>query len=193
VDEGGQDPGDREPGADPHTLIQLAALGLRTLTPGELATVLSHVARAGFDPAAMEVARSAIAGQTWQNRAIVPSDRVPSDVRHYLLHVVVGMEWPTGTTMDGYVASIRDVILDPTSGVFTNEYGGALALGVIRESGALRGPGGYAWVLVQYRVARGHWMTAFQPVDGPAELDKSEWGTVRWLRMPKRSAASSSD
>ena len=89
--------------------------------------------------------------------------------------------------------SIGEVVLDPTSGVFTNQYGGALALGVIRETGELRGPGGYDWVLVQYRVRRGRWTTAFQPVDGLDELEKLEWGTVRWPRAPTRAAESTSD
>ena len=96
-------------------------------------------------------------------------------------------EWPPGTTLEGYVASIRRVIEDPASGVFVSRYAGAWQLGVIGHSGAARGPNGGRWILLDYRVETGHWVTAYQPtrplkpaVYGPAR------GEVRWLRLPRR-------
>jgi hypothetical protein len=150
----------------------------------ELRLVLDQVAAAGFDPLARETARRPLQGQVWQGQTITTKTRLPPAVRHWLLHARVNAEWPVGTTLHQYVESLRQVILDPDSGVFVNRYRGALSLGVIRQTRDLHGPGGYDWILVQYRVATGHWTTGFQPADGLDEIDAPEWEDVRWLRRP---------
>ena len=109
---------------------------------------------------------------------------MPPDVRHWLLHVVVRREWPDGTTLAAYVESLRAVILDPDSGIFINWYARDLSLGFIRESREFRGPDGYDWVLVQYRVSIGHWTTGYQPRDGLGDMSGSDWGRIAWLRRP---------
>lgn len=176
--------GDHEAQQDANCLIREAADGARVLTSSELQQVLQHVAAAGFDPLAREAARGPLRGLIWNGLPLAASTRIPADARHWLLHVRVNRDWPDGTTLLGYVQSLRTLILDPESGVFTNSYKGELSLGVIRSSRELRGPGGSAWVLVQYRVATGHWTTGFQPVDGLDEITKADWGRVQWLRRP---------
>jgi hypothetical protein len=165
-------------------LIREAAGDARGLTSAELDRVLQHVAAAGFDSRAREAARGPLRGQIWDGQPVTATTRLPAEARHWLLHVLVNREWPDGTTLAGYVDSLRTVILDPDSGVFVNTYKGELSLGAIRMSHALRGPGGYDWVLVQYRVATGHWTTGFQPADGLDEIAKADWGRVQWLRRP---------
>jgi hypothetical protein len=113
---------------------------------------------------------------------------LPAEV-HYLRHVVSQQEWPRGTSLAAYVESIRNVVLDETSEVFTSQYQGTWQLGVVRPSGALRGPGGFAWVLVEYRVATGHWVTAYQPEQGLRELHHPRRSDVRWLRRPPPTSA----
>lgn len=148
--------------------------------------ILEPVARAGFDPNAQEKARGRIAGLPWRGRVVQGSDLLSPAEMHYLWHVVQNGEWPTGTPLAEYVDSIRRVVLDPTSGIFTNRYHAELSLGVVRETRELRGPRGNEWVLVQYRVSRGYWMTAFQPNLGLDELSGPEWSDIRWLQQPER-------
>ena len=162
-----------------------------SVTEAELTQILDHVARAGFDEQAREAARGPLRGQMWQGQPVIGSTRLPPAVRHWLLHALVNREWPVGTTLAGYIDSLRRITLDPDSGVFVNTYQSEISLGIMRESRELRGPGGHAWILVQYRVSTGHWTTGFQPEDGLEEITKPDWGQVRWMRRPTiRSAPS---
>ena len=91
--------------------------------------------------------------------------------------------------MSGYVESLRSVVLDPRSGVAVGRYQGAPQLGVVRESRELHGPQGFDWVVVQYRVGFGFWVTGYQPVAGLREFNRPQWSDVRWLRQPRHSNA----
>ena len=164
--------------------ILQAATGAQSLSSSERREVLAHVARAGFDPAALEQVRGRGAGQVWAGRALLASDRLPPAEAHYVRHVLVGREWPTGTTLQQYVDSLRWLILDPASGAFTSRYAGSWQLGVVRRSGPLRGPEGHAWVLVEYRLATGHWVTGYQPAQGLRELRTPARQEMRWLHRP---------
>jgi hypothetical protein len=170
-------------------LILNTAGGMQRLTPSQLRRVLDHVAQAGFNPLASEQVRGRLAGQSWHGRVLTGRDRLPPAAVKYLWHVVTRQEWPHDTTFQAYIDSIRRVILDPTSGIFTNRYQGAHGLGIVRETRELRGPRGFGWVLVQYRLGWGHWTTAFQPELGLQELDEPEWSDIRWLRPPLRGNA----
>ena len=108
--------------------------------------MLEHVAQAGFDPGAHERARGRVAGLVWQGRVLAGRDMLTPVEVHYVWHVLKREEWPAGTTLGQYVQSIRDVVLDPDSGVFTHRYGTEWQLGVVRESRNLRGPRGADWV-----------------------------------------------
>jgi hypothetical protein len=174
--------------AEAGRLILEAATGARQLSADELQQVSEHVAQAGFDPDARETVRGRLAGLAWKGRTLTGSDRLSPLEVHYLWHVVQLQEWPAGTTLEAYAESIRRVVLDPTSGVFIHRFYGAWQVGIIRESRDLRGPRGREWTLVQYRVSLGHWVTAFQPRAGLAELSKPQWSDLRWLRRPRRSS-----
>lgn len=171
--------------ADADQLIVLAAVGVRHLREDEVRRIVEHVVRAGWDDQALETVRGRLAGLVWQGTTLQGKDRRTSAVTHYLWHVVVQREWPDGTTLDEYTASIRRLILDPASGLFTSTYRGARQLSIVHASGDLRGPGGSDWVLVEYRVATGHWVTAYQPDHALAdEVGRPERENVRWLRRP---------
>jgi hypothetical protein len=90
--------------------------------------------------------------------------------------------------MATYAESIAAVIRDPASAAYMSRYGGAWQLGVIRRSGALRGPGGYDWLLVEYRLETGHWVTAYQPRDRLRFLGAPERTDLLWLRRLPRNA-----
>lgn len=172
-------------------LIAEAATGTRRLTPDELRRVLEHVAQAGFDPTPHARAGGRLTGVQWQGRILRGSDWLTSAEAHYLRHVTANNEWPTGTTMDDYISSIRRVILDRHSGVILSHYQGAPQLTVVRESGVLRGPSGAPWVLVDYRIGLSYWMTAFQPPAGLSVLRSSDRENIQWLRRPRRQTESS--
>lgn len=161
-----------------------AANGSRQLTDAELRHILEHVAQAGFHPQDLETVRGRLTGVPWRGRRLTGVDRLPPAEVKYLWHVLTRQEWPAGTTLLAYLNSIRDVVLDSASGVFTCRYQGIWSLTIVRESGELRGPRGHEWLLVQYRVGRGHWTTAFQLEQGLAELQRPQWSDIRWLRQP---------
>ncbi|MBI4492882.1 MAG: hypothetical protein HY690_08835 [Chloroflexi bacterium] len=164
-------------------LILEAATGARELSPDELQQVLEHVAQAGFDPAP-NVPAVGLAGVVWEGRALKGRDRITNAERHYLRHVNLGHEWPAGTSLKAYLASIQAVITDGRSGVATSRYQGQWQLTVVRRSQDLRGPDGFEWILVDYRVVIGYWVTAYQPRDGLRVLHSPGRGDVRWLRRP---------
>lgn len=165
-------------------LIAAAAAGTRRLNTADLDRVLDHVARAGFDPDALERAGGRLRGIEWGGRTLAGRDRLPPAEVHYLRHVVAMAEWPVGTTFGGYLASLAQIIADPLSGVFTGRYHGGWQLGIIRRSASWRGPWGHEWILIEYRLATGHWTTAFQPENGLDVLVHPERSDVRWLRLP---------
>ena len=167
-------------------LIVDVATGARRATEAELQRIVEHVAQAGFDPHARERVRGRLAGAVWRGQVLRGRDQLPPAELKYLWHVVSRREWPPGTSMEDYLASIRQVILDPASGVLTSRYEGLWQLGVVRRSGDLRGPRGFEWILVEYRVATGHWVTAFQPEQGLGELRSPRRDELRWLRQPRR-------
>jgi hypothetical protein len=86
--------------------------------------------------------------------------------------------------LQGYIDTLCEVARDLSSGLVTYRYQGALQLGVMRASGAMRGPMGHDWVLIQYRLSLGHWVTAFQPELGLRIVDEPHWTDVQWLRQP---------
>jgi hypothetical protein len=183
------DSGTGEPFSDVDRVILEAATGARWLTADELRWVLERVAQTGFDPAALERVRGRLDGVVWQGRTLRGSDRLPPAEVKYAWHVVRQQEWPAGTGLIDYVESIRRVILDPTSGVFVGRYQRAWQLSMVRDSGDLRGPGGGDWILIEYRVDTGHWVTAYQPrVSLERALANPAREDVRWLRRQRPAA-----
>lgn len=170
---------------EPEGLILVAATQARQLTPGELAGVLAHVARDGFDPA-RNVPATGLSGDQWEGQILRGrQDFITSAARHYLRHVVRGQEWPDGTTLDRYEESIRRVVINPRSGAFTSRYDGQWQLGIVRRSGEYQGHGGFEWILVEYRIGIERWVTAFQPSEGLQFIRSPRRSDVRWLRRPR--------
>ncbi len=172
--------------AEAHRLILEATTGTRDLSDDELQRVLEHVAQAGFFPAPNAKAGGRLAGLTWQGRTLTGGDRLPSAEVHYLRHVVARREWPVGTTLEDYLSCGHEVVLDPTSGILAGQLHGLYwHLTIVRRSGRWRGPQGYEWMVVEYRVEFGHWVTIFQLQRGLATITHDpERHRQRWLRQP---------
>lgn len=143
--------------SDVDRLLLDVTQGMRQLVAAELTDLLNQVSRVGFHPTETERVRGRLSSLVWQGRTLKGSDRLPSASVHYLWHVVLRREWPDRTTQAEYIASIRRIITDPVSGVFTNKFQDAPGLGIIRESGDLR---------------------------DLRELNEPEWSDIRWLRRP---------
>lgn len=167
-----------------HQIILDAATDpARQLTATELARVLRHIAGAGFDPLALERVRGNLVGVIGLNGTIIErGDRLLPVEIHYLRHVIAQREWPAGTTLAAYVASIPRIVTDPESGILVCQYQGAWQLTLVRESHQLRGPDGHRWLLVDYRLQTGHWTTAHQLVHGLSSLGPPRREQIRWLR-----------
>ncbi len=168
------------------SIIEAAGRGW-SISEEELDLIVRHVARRGFPPEENARVRLWMDGKRWGGRTLRSGvgNRTTQLAAHYLKHVERDREWPDGTSPAEYVESIRRVVLDPTSGVALNEYQGAVSLAFLRSSGSSRGPNGREWVLVQYRVRIGRWVTAFQPELGLDELKQPDWSDVIWLRGPR--------
>jgi hypothetical protein len=177
-------------GEEDQLILAVATGAIAQLTLLEPRAVLEHIGRAGFDPERRERARGDLAGMIWKGRMVRGNSLLSPADRHYLRHMVARQEWPLGTTQTDYVASIRAVILDRTSGVMLHQYGptahAAWQIAMIRPSGSFQGPGGHEWLLVQYRVTLAHWVTAYQFPGGPSALQADpQMRSVRWLRQPQ--------
>ncbi|NPV85996.1 MAG: hypothetical protein HPY45_08320 [Anaerolineae bacterium] len=162
-------------------LIRVAGLGLRELTHGELERVARHVANAGFSSTEMMRVRTSIRGQVWDGKKLEIGDTIPTDVGHYLKHVVVNQEWPDGTTLEDYKRSLEEVILDQDSDVFVSRYNDAWQIGFVRGSRDWRGSNGGDFIFVEYKVQYGYLVTGYQPEDVIIQLTKKR-ESFRWIR-----------
>lgn len=162
-------------------LILETANGIRRLTSAELRLVREHIAGAGFNPIPNASAQG-LSGVVWKGRTLIGRDRLPAGERHYLDHVVAGQEWPAETDLQSYYDSIRDMILNPGSRMFTSRFGTRWQVTVVGRSGEWRGLRGFPLLLVEYRIGLGHWVTAFQPREGLGILRDHRRTELRWLR-----------
>ncbi|HLI51199.1 MAG TPA: hypothetical protein VKU87_05345 [Thermomicrobiaceae bacterium] len=168
---------------DIEELIEDAFSG-RSLTAREVQAVVEQVAMAGFDPERRINAPREIAGLVWEGQQVEAGERIAVNAAHYLKHVVLQREWPDGTTLATYEADAIRIARDPRSGVFVSSWQGQRTVGVIGFLATACGLRGSGWILVEYRVAMGHWVTVFQPVNGLRYIDRPGRARLQWLRHP---------
>jgi hypothetical protein len=165
-------------------LILDLGLGARRATGRDLEAIRLHVALAGFDPLATYPADVRAAGLQRSNGQVIQrGDQIPTAELHYLRHVVYQREWQVGMTQIQYEDSLRNLALGLRVGILVSvvpPFDWHVA--IIGRTGALRGPGGKEWTVVECRVRTGHWTTGFQPRDGLRFAVKRRW--KRWLRLP---------
>ena len=153
-------------------LIQMVGIGLRDLTPDEFQRVVTHVANAGFDPDRLERAGSRIAGLLWNGKVVKGGDLLPPGEVHYLRHVVAGREWPEGTSINDYYASLRSTIVDSTTKIVISRYGNFWQIGFWGVDGT--------WV--EYRVQYRYWSTGLRPTSLEKVINSKYRKFVKWLR-----------
>lgn len=163
-------------------VAMIAADEGRPFTREEERFVREGVAGAGFDPEGKEKVKGDLAGLRYRGRVLRRGETMPTEERHDATHVVQEGQWPQGTTKEGYVASLRDVVLDPETRILYSRRGARKHLGFVRRSGDLEGLEGREWVWVEYRLETGHWMTGFQRRRSPEEIAaETNREDTRWL------------
>lgn len=163
-------------------------MGMRQLSEKDLRLIARHVARKYFARSKFLFVRNYARNKRWGGRIVRRNDRIESAADHYLKHVETNQEWPVGTTPAEYVQSLRDVILDPDSGIYTSQFDNqGYHIAFIRRSRDLKGPGGRDWVMIEYRLATERWTTGFQPRDGLRWIthNPTRRNDVREHRPPK--------
>ncbi|MEZ0396822.1 MAG: phage minor head protein [Anaerolineales bacterium] len=166
-------------------LIRIAGLGLRELNDDELQRIVEKITKAGFNREHSSLVKPEMAGIFWGGKYLKVGERLPTDEWHFVKHVLVRQEWPEGTSLTGYLDSLRAVIRNPESGIMISKYQGIYwQVAFIMQSGEYRGVGGGDFILVEYRDGYGFWITGFQPVDLQRQL-QSYRSDIRWLRKIK--------
>ena len=178
-------------GVDPTEFIHQLATSGRQATDAEIATIRTFVADQGYEPAGRKRADGAVMRQalTLYGRVLTHHELIPIAERDYLKHVADGEEWPLGTSMDDFVRSLRDTVLNPEGGLFLAMIGTRLALTFVAASGRWRGPNSGGWIRVGYGVDYKYWTAGYQPKHGVSDLDEAaRGGAGRWLREPQHRA-----
>lgn len=135
----------------------------RSVEPRGLQLVLEHVARRGFDPLAREPVRAGMVGQIWGGSPLRRGQWLSTGAAHYVRHVLAGREWPPGTGYQRYLDDIRRIVLAPDSGLLVSRFGDAgWQLTAVGNIAIVSEQIGSPWVMVEYRVATGYWITAFR-------------------------------
>lgn len=166
-------------------LLEVAATG-RDLTNEEIRTVRQQVAQAGYDPTGHTPAGGRLAGLSLQGQILTGKTRVRVGDAHYLRHVVMGQEWPVGTTFAAYLESLRQVVRDPQNGILLDQLQNTWQLTFAARSGRWRGPSGDEWIIVAHRINYGYWVTGFQPRGGLDHLTRDPGRhNQRWLVPPE--------
>lgn len=143
-------------------LIRDIADTARPATEDELRQVSEYIAGLGFSPNEL--------------------------LRHYEKHVKRQREWPQTITDVEYVESLRQLVLDGRRGIAVSKWwrNPQWHVTIMGESGVFKGPGGYDWIALEYRVGDESWATAFQSEAGLDHVDSHyRRRNVRWLRQPK--------
>ena len=153
--------------------------------PRALERVCEHVAAAGYDPDSRVQIDRRLAGHEWRGRVLAVDDRLPAAEAHYLKHVVVQREWPEGMSEAEYRRSLLAMVRAPDTAILASRYSGHWHLTYLGASRLMRGVGGGEWIMLEYDVPEGHWVTAFQPEAGMSYvLASRRRGDMRWLREP---------
>lgn len=130
-----------------------------------LQKLLALISLAGFDP-----------------NSIVRRKGITSAENHFLRH---RNEWPQDTTLQDYLESGQRAAQSAT-GVMLSLYLGELQITLFTPSGEMRGIDGGPWIMLEYRISIGHWVTLHQPGSTIREIESNpRRSEVQWLRRPE--------
>lgn len=164
-------------------IIEIIESG-REATDDEIQRIREHVAGVGFEPGGWTKAGIHIHGLLWNGQIIHSNDRMSNLIAHFLRHTVAQQEWPTGTTLDEYIASLRRAVEDPEGGIALEKRFHQWQLSFIADARESQGLKSRGWILVGYPVEYGYWATGFQPDLGLHHFTLDVTEGERWLREP---------
>lgn len=164
-----------------HRLVTEIAMKGGKPSVDDLRQLGEHVAAVGFDPQAMSRGGTRVAGAVWRGQRLTGKEILPNGVAHYLRH---RREWPVGTTLDAYVASLRDAARNPGGGIALDDRGG-LRLTIVAPVGAPRESDSGVWVIIGYPVNYGYWTTGYRTSQSLEDIFQQLGDGRRWLREPK--------
>jgi hypothetical protein len=158
--------------------------GLHRPTGRDLIDIRVHVAQAGFSPSRTLSVDSRVVGLRRADGTLVnANDKLPSAELHYLRHVERQEEWPRGTSQEQYQNSLADLAAGLRVGILLRQIAHfGWHLSIVGRSGGWKGRLGSDWMIVEYRVSDGHWVTGYQPRDGLMFANRRL--RRRWLRLP---------
>jgi len=163
-------------------LIKFASLDLRPLTNREIGKITNLVAERGFNDNLLEKAGGRLAGLEWEGNTIKGSDTLGVGVAHYLRHAVFKEEWPKGTSINEYYASLRNVVEDKTTKIFIGSYLNELQISFIRDAKELAGKDSGGTILIEYRPKLGYFVTANQVKTELEIIEDAKRSGIIWIR-----------
>ena len=151
------------------------------IDPGSLAALIQRLA---------EGRRSATEREAVQIRALFAERCLPFDVTprvrlKYEQHVHEGAEWPSDTTPEEYLESLRSTVKDQRSGMYATfeiELDDWTVYFVGRVRRPWRGVRAGQRIVVLFRREPQRWITGFQARDGDAYVENQEGS---WLFRPR--------
>jgi hypothetical protein len=105
-----------------------------------------------------------------------------SGVVHYLRHAVFKEEWPKGTSLSEYLASLQNVITDKTTRIFAGNYQGELQISFIRDANEFAGKDSSGTILIEYRSKLGYLVTANQVKTEFEIVNDNKRSGIIWIR-----------
>ena len=157
----------------------------RLPTSLDLHVIRQYAARSGFDPTATTRAGGRLSGLSWQGRILEGGDVLNVAEVHFLRHVVVGREWPTGTTMSEYVSSLTNAVRDDNGPVLLDVKLGVPRLTFFSQDRVSQLHGTTSWTLVGFDVHYGYWTTGFRTPVSPEQYRQHLSSSLRrWLHPP---------
>jgi hypothetical protein len=164
-------------------ITEIAESG-REATDDEITRIRVHVAGVGFEPGGWTKAGIPIAGLSWEGHIVRSSDRMENAIVHFLRHTVAQREWPEGTTLDEYIASLRQATQYADGGITLERQHQQWRLSFISRAYGAAGPDSGGWILVGYPLEYGYWSTGFQPEFGLRHVILNTAEGERWLCKP---------
>lgn len=133
----------------------------RQATDEELSQMITHVAQAPFSSRPVKMTR-------WLRQALEargvrsPGEKLPSVDIHLLKRLYLDRQWPTGTTVEQFLADLHQAVRHPAVQVWTYRWLGEACAGFLSPSPLQHVPNPEAYIFVAYSADHGVIRTGFQ-------------------------------
>jgi len=171
-------------------LVRDVAESGREIADEELRRLRKYLVSWTLDRPLRIVADSETWGYPWpgpDDPPILPADQLDQREAKYLKHVVHRGEWPVGTSIDEYMATLRHVVLDENGGVYLERDADSWKVTFVARTPRRRGARGGDYIIVAFLPEKDRWLTGFRPTEGLTAITRRpSIGGARWLKRPRR-------